>query len=47
MKNKLGKLNRRKAFIIFKDYKQNFENNKQARLINSTKNELGLIKKNI
>ena len=33
--------------IIFKDHKQNFENYKQARLINPTKIELGLISKNI
>ena len=33
--------------MIFKDHKQNFENNKQVRLINPTKTELGLISKNI
>ena len=36
IKNKLGKLNRKAAYIIFKDHTQNFENNKQARLINPT-----------
>ena len=41
IKNKLGKLNRKNAYIIFKDHKQNFENNKQASFIikkYSTKN---------
>ena len=47
IKNELGKLNRKDANINFKDHKQNSENNKQARLINPIKTELGLISKNI
>ena len=43
IKNKLSKLNRKNKYIILKDPKQNFENYKQARLINATKTELGLI----
>ena len=37
IKTKFGKLNKKDAYIIFKDHKQNFENNKKARLINPRK----------
>ena len=47
IKNKLGKLNGKGAYFIFKDHKQNFENNKETRLINPSKTELGLISTNI
>ena len=44
-----NKLNRKNAYItcILKDHKQNFENNKQARLINPIKTELPLISKSV
>ena len=47
IKDKLGKLNSKNAYILFKDHKWNFMNKKQARLINPTKAELGLIAKNV
>ena len=47
IKNKLGELNRKDAYIIFKDHKQKFENNKQASLINPTETELDLVFKKI
>ena len=47
VKNKLGELNRKDSYFIFKDRKQNFENYKQARLINYTKMGPGLLSKNI
>ena len=45
--DKLGKLKEKCAYILFKDYKQNFQDRKQARLINSTKTELGLVSKDL
>ena len=48
IKDKRGKLNEKKnAYIFFKDHKRNFDNHKQARLINPTKTELGLVAKNV
>ena len=35
------------AYILFKDHKENFNNHKQARLINPTKTGLGLVSKNV
>ena len=37
IKDNLGKLNSKNAYILFKDHKQNFMNKKQARLINRKK----------
>ncbi len=41
IKDRMGKLKERCDCILFKDPKQNFQNKKQARLINPTKTELG------
>ena len=45
--DKLGKLNEKNTYIIFKDHDQNFNNYRQVRLINPTKTEFRLIAKNI
>ena len=53
IKNKLGKLNdpspkkNKNAYILFNDHKRNFDNYKQASLINSTITELRLVAKNV
>ena len=43
--NRLGIIEEKCAYILFKDHKQNFQDEKQAWLINPTKTELGLISK--
>ena len=43
--DRLGKIEGKCAYILFKDHKQNFRDSKQARLIISTKTELGLVSK--
>ena len=45
--DRMGKLDRKDAYITFKDHKNNFINKKQTRLINPTKSDLGLISKHI
>ena len=45
--DKLWKLKEKCAYILFKDHKQNLQDRKQARLINPTKTELGLISKDL
>ena len=38
---------KKSAYILFKDHKHDFNHYKQARLINPTKTELGLVSKNV
>ena len=45
--DKLGKIEEKCTYILFKDHKQNFQVKKQARLINTTKTELGLVSKDL
>ena len=45
--NRLGKIEEKSAYILFKDHKKHFLDTKQARLINPTKTELGLISKKL
>ena len=45
--DRLGKFQKKEAYILFKDHKPNFINKLQTRLINSSKTELGKISKNI
>ena len=45
--DRLGKFQKRDAYILFKDHKPNFINKLQTRLINPSKTELGKISKNI
>ena len=40
---RLGKLEEKSAYILFKDHKKNFPDKKQTRLINATKTELGFV----
>ena len=45
IKDKFEKWNEKNAYILFKDHKWNFDNFKQARLINPTEIELGWVRK--
>ena len=45
--DRLGKFQKKDAYILFKDHKPNFMNKLQTRLINPSKTELGKISKNI
>ena len=45
--DRLGKIEEKCAYILFIDHKQNFQYKKQARLINPTKTELGLVSKDL
>ena len=45
--DRLGKFQKKDAYILFKDHKPNFINELQTRLINPSKTELGKISKNI
>ena len=45
--DRLGKFQKKDAYILFKDHKPNFINKLQTRLINPSKTELGKISKNI
>ena len=47
MIDRVGKLEERSAYILFKDHKKNFPDKKQTRLINPTKTELGLVSKDV
>ena len=47
MIDRVGKLEERSAYILFKDHKKNFPDRKQTRLINPTKTELGLVSKDV
>lgn len=44
---RLDSMVRREAYVIFKDYKDNFGNSLSCRLINFVKSEVGLISKRI
>ena len=41
LENRIYKTPRRESFTLYKDHKENFANNKQTRLINPCKPELG------
>ena len=41
--DRLGKFNMKDAYNLFQDYKPNFENKFQSKLINPSKTELGII----
>ena len=43
----LGKIEEKRVYILFKDYKRIFLDKKQARLINLTKTEQGFIAKDL
>ena len=43
MIDRLGKLEEKSAYILFKDHKKNFPDKKQTRLINPTKSKLGFV----
>ena len=45
--DRFGKIEEKSAQILFKDRKRNFLDRKQARLINPTKPELGLLSKDL
>ena len=45
--DRIGKMAKKSAYILFKDHKPNFLDKKQIRLINPSKTELGIISKNI
>ena len=45
--DRLGKIEEKSAYILFKDHKKNFLDFKQVRLINPTKTELGLVCKDL
>ena len=45
--DRLGKIKEKCAHILFKDHEQNFQDRKQARLINSTRTKLGLVSKDL
>ena len=47
MLDRVGKLEERSAYILFKDHKKNFPDKKQTRLINPTKTELGSVSKDV
>ena len=47
MIDRLGKIEEKSAYILFKDHKRNFLDKKQAILINPTKTELGFISKDL
>ena len=47
IEDRLGKLKKKDAYILFKDHKPNFENKLQSILINPSKTELGKVSKNI
>ena len=47
MTDRVGKLEEKSAYILFKDHKKNFPDKKQTRLINPTKTELGFLSKDI
>ena len=47
LNDRLGKFQKKDAYILFKDHKPNFINKLQTRLINPSKTELGKISKNI
>ena len=47
MIDRLGKMEEKSAYILFKDHKKNFLDKKQARLINPTKTELGFVSKDL
>ena len=47
MIDRLGKLEEKSAYILFKDHKKNFPDKKQTRLINPTKTELGFVSKDV
>ena len=47
VRDRMGKIDPKNAYVLIKDHKPNFENNRQFRLINPTKNELGLVSKKI
>ena len=47
MIDRVGKLEERSAYILFKDHKKNFPDKKQTRLINPTKTELGFVSKDV
>ena len=47
MIDRLGKLDEKSAYILFKDHKKNFLDKKQTRLINPTKTELGFASKDV
>ena len=45
--DKMGKLEEKCAYVLFKDHKPNFLDKLQSRLINPSKTELGLVSKNL
>ena len=45
--DRLGEIEKKGAYILFKDNKQNFQDKKQTRQINPTKTELGLVSKDL
>ena len=45
--DRLGKIEEKCAYILFKDHKRNFQDKKQIRLINPTKTEAGLVSKDV
>ena len=45
IEDRLGKFEKKEAYILFKDHEPNFENKLQTRLINPSKTELGRISK--
>ena len=45
--DRIFKTSERESFLTLKDHKENFTNNKQTRLINPTKSEIGRISKKI
>lgn len=45
--DRMRKIHRKDAYILFKDHKPNFPNNTQSSLINPIKSELSVISKNI
>ena len=47
MIDRVGKLEEKSAYILFKDHKKNFPDKKQTRLINPTKTELGFVSKDV
>ena len=47
MIDRLGKIEEKSAYILFKDHKRNFLDKNQARLFNPTKTELGFLSKDL
>ena len=47
LEQRIPKTIRRESFQTFKDHKENFQNNKQSRLINPCKPEIGQVSKRI